>query len=875
MVGQTLGHYRIVRKIGEGGMGHVYLAEDLQLDRHVALKTLAHTSANPDQIARFEREAKAAAALNHPNIIAIHGYGVHESTPYVVMELLEGRTLRQVLQDGPVVVQRALDYSIELVNGLSAAHDKDIYHRDLKPENIFVTQDGRVKILDFGLATDRRGAGLPDDQVTRAGLTTPGVVLGTVGYMAPEQIRSERVDGRADIFAFGAVLFEMLTGRRAYHEPSAVETLHSILKLDPPFHLLSNVPAPPSVVDIVRRCLQKSRDDRFQSARDLARVLKGARTTADASPDHATVPLDSGKAIAPVPTPAARGSASDVHAAPTLERVTNTLAVTLSPALSPDGRMVAYVSNTGDDESPPQVWLQQVGGAAMRLTAGLRECAEPGFSADHTRVLFTARGGTTLNVYEVPTLGGEPRLVQRNARAARESPDGRWLSSLPLDSSRGVRVVASAGGSDRLIAPELIDVSCAVWSPDSRHLLVRAHPETALEREYWIVPLDGSPPVNTGIVERFKAQATVLDLPPAWVEGSFLFTAGTRDGVMLWRQRFVAGTLQMAGPIEPLTQGIEWAGWPSAAANRLAFVSAHPDYNLWSIAVAPSSGVAASPPRRLTRGPGLMGQLSSAAGGERLVYFSTRTRKPELVLRDLENGTEKMISAEPFNAVKSYPALSPNGSQLAHGVLVPGPRALRPIVVVDLVNGASRQLSEDSGGRPRLWIDERDLLIETFGSTLNSFVLVDTATGAQRECIRSPNRSVSNPRLSPDGRYIAFDATLAGGAPAVMVAPLKREEPILESDWIVIEEQASHPFWSADGRMLYYLPLRPNNDLRSGARARRIAASGHAEGDAFDAVAFNELFVPTTVPGTAPFIASETIIAVLADFRGDIWVMPI
>jgi hypothetical protein len=196
--------------------------------------------------------------------------------------------------------------------------------------------------------------------------------------------------------------------------------------------------------------------------------------------------------------------------------------------------------------------------------------------------------------------------------------------------------------------------------------------------------------------------------------------------------------------------------------------------------------------------------------------------------------------------------------------------------VVDLVNGASRQLSEDSGGRPRLWIDERDLLIETFGSKLNSFVLVDTTTGAQRELVGSPSRSVSNPRVSPDGRHIAFDATLAGGAPAVMVAPLKREEPIPESDWIVIEEQASHPFWSADGRLLYYLPLRPNNDLRSGARARRIAAaSGHAEGDAFDAVAFNEMFVPTMVPGTAPFIASETIICVLADLRGDIWVMPV
>ena len=183
-------------------------------------------------------------------------------------------------------------------------------------------------------------------------------------------------------------------------------------------------------------------------------------------------------------------------------------------------------------------------------------------------------------------------------------------------------------------------------------------------------------------------------------------------------------------------------------------------------------------------------------------------------------------------------------------------------------------MSDDSGGRPRQWIDERYLLIETFGSRLNSFVLVDTITGSQREFLSSPNRSVSNPRVSADGTRIAFDATPSGGAPAVIVAPLKGEMPIPESDWIVIEEGASHPFWSADGRLLYYLPVMPNNDLRSSARARRMSgASGQPEGDAFDAIAFNEMFVPTMVPGTAPLIASHEAICVLADLRGDIWVM--
>jgi Tol biopolymer transport system component len=296
--------------------------------------------------------------------------------------------------------------------------------------------------------------------------------------------------------------------------------------------------------------------------------------------------------------------------------------------------------------------------------------------------------------------------------------------------------------------------------------------------------------------------------------------------------------------------------------------------NLWSIPLDAATGVTNGPPRRLTRGPGIVGQLSLGANGQKLVYFSSRLREPELFLRDLETGTETIVAAEPANAMKGFPALSPSGIQLAHGMLVPGPRALRPIVVLDLANGSVRQLSSDSGGRPRQWMDERYLLIETF-SQLNSLVLVDTTTGSQREFLSSATRSVSNPRISPDGARVAFDATPRGGSPAVFVAPVSRDHmSVPESDWIVIDEDASHPFWSADGRLLYYLSIIPNHDLRSGARARRIdVISGRPEGDPFHAIALREMFVPTTVPGTAPVIASDEVVCVLADLRGDIWVM--
>jgi WD40-like Beta Propeller Repeat len=231
--------------------------------------------------------------------------------------------------------------------------------------------------------------------------------------------------------------------------------------------------------------------------------------------------------------------------------------------------------------------------------------------------------------------------------------------------------------------------------------------------------------------------ALPFDFPPAWLGGSFVFVAGNRDGMMLWRQRFVPESFEMVGPLEPLTHGMESASWPSAAANRLAFVGMHPDYNLWSVPVDSITGAAAGPPQRVTRGPGLMGQLSLSRDGKRLVYFSNRARKPEFFLRDLEHATERVLTAELINAMKQYPALSPSGSQLAHGTVVPGPRALRPIVVVDLASGTSRQLSEDSGicldhrrggGKPSVLVRRRATPVFPSGRAKQRFPLRHAST---------------------------------------------------------------------------------------------------------------------------------------------------
>jgi hypothetical protein len=256
-------------------MGEVYRARDIRLKRDVALKVLHPALATPEHIQRLTREARAAGSLNHPNILAVFDVGTEGAVPYVVSELLEGESLRQRLDRGPVPCRKALEYAIRVAQALAAAHDKGICHRDVKPGNVFITTDGRVKLLDFGLATllgSEVRAGLEDS--TASALTHPGVVRGTVGYMAPEQVVGDPVDHRADVFALGAVLYEMLTGVRAFQRPSAVETMNAVLKEEPVDALVLNPALPPTVVAAVRRCLEKNREERFQSARDLAFHLK-------------------------------------------------------------------------------------------------------------------------------------------------------------------------------------------------------------------------------------------------------------------------------------------------------------------------------------------------------------------------------------------------------------------------------------------------------------------------------------------------------------------------------------------------------------------------------------------------------------------------
>jgi Tol biopolymer transport system component len=589
-----------------------------------------------------------------------------------------------------------------------------------------------------------------------------------------------------------------------------------------------------------------------------------------ATPPELTAWWESRRRLATAPT-STSPTASSVP-----ERITATAAATFWPALSSDARLVVYVSDAGKDGDAPQLWVQQVGGAAVQLTTGQQDCAEPTFSGDDTRVLFTATGESTRNVYEIPALGGKPRLVRRAARNAKYSPDGKWLAYIVIGADDSLRVVSADGGVERTVATDLVGIACATWSEDGRHLLVVAHPDPSVELDCWIVPLEGGPSIPTGVMKQGRQQGLLVIRPlPAWAGDSVFYTAAGRQGVQIWRQRIAPQTFETIGVSEAVTPGGDYAFFPSVTRGHLCFVGTHADVNLWSIAIDAATGTTHGPLRRLTRGAGIVNHLTLSGDGRALAHFGVDMTGSRLHVRNLDDGSDSRIEAEP-NVTLGFPAISPNGQTLAYSAVVPGPPVQRPLFLASITGGETRLVRDDCGGRPKLWLNDDVLLIETFGSGLNAFLVLDMRDGAQRPLLSSATRKVSNPRLSPDGRWLAFDATMPGRLPIVAVAPLRRDPPLQESEWILVSESASHPFWSRDGCRLYYLPTFPNIDIRSRVFARGFdTATGQVINDATEVLTLREMIVPAMMVGTVPVVAPDQIVFVLGDFRGDVWIRSI
>jgi Tol biopolymer transport system component len=444
--GAKLGPYTIAAPIGAGGMGEVYKARDERLKRDVAVKVLPATfSQDPDRLRRFEQEAQTAGGLNHPNITAVYDLGSHEGAPYIVTELLEGETLRARLSGGAINVRKATDYAVQIAKGLAAAHEKGIIHRDLKPENLFLTNDGRVKILDFGLAklTQIEASGPQTNLPTAAG-TEPGVVMGTLGYMSPEQVKGKAADQRSDLFAFGAILYEMLSGQRAFHRESAAETMSAILREEPPDLSATNKSVQPGLERIVRHCLEKNPEERFYSARDVAfdlealSGLSAPQSGAVAVREPAKRPSWLAVAAAVVATALVCGGlallavrrAGD-RPPPSFRQLTYRRGQVFSARFAPDGQTIMYTAAwddrpmeifVGRPESPESRPFGLVGAEVMSIS----KSGDMAVSLDRTTGTAFRRTGT---LAQLSVAGGAaPRDILKDVEWADWGPDGKSMA---------------------------------------------------------------------------------------------------------------------------------------------------------------------------------------------------------------------------------------------------------------------------------------------------------------------------------------------------------------------------------------------------------------------------------------------------------------
>jgi serine/threonine protein kinase len=487
--GSTLGPYEIVSPIGAGGMGEVYRARDTRLGRDVAIKVLPKSrAADEGAIARFEREARAIAALSHPNILAIHDVGHDEDVVYTVSELLEGETVGQRLAEGPLPARKAIEYGAQIARGLAAAHARGVVHRDLKPDNLFLTGDGQVKILDFGLAKMGEQAAPPegDDTLTRvAPHTDPGTVMGTVGYMSPEQVRGLPSDHRSDIFTLGAILYEMLAGRRAFAGATPADTSSAILNQDPPEMESAERDVPPSVEVLIRHCLEKSPDERFQSARDLAFALERLSSPSIVSAPAAAVTVSRPRrrfgvlaALALVVVSAALagafflGKRSVDSDPPTFHRLTFRRGLIRPARVAPDGQTIVY--GAAWDGEPIRLYTTRPEGPESRRLdlpdADILAISSRGEMAISVGRTFLAPHQNTGTLARVALAGGAPKLLLENVQEADWSPDGSELA-----------VVHELNGQNRLEYPignVLYEttgwISSPRVSPDGERFVARA-----------------------------------------------------------------------------------------------------------------------------------------------------------------------------------------------------------------------------------------------------------------------------------------------------------------------------------------------------------------------------------------------------------------
>ena len=804
--GSKLGPYEIVALIGAGGMGEVYRARDTRLGREVAVKVLSESfTRDPERLRRFEQEARAVAALNHPNILGLYDIGSQNGSPFLVSELLEGSSLREMLRGGPLSSRKAGDYAVQIASGLAAAHEKGIVHRDLKPENLFITKDGRAKILDFGLAKLAPAAPSGSEGLTvTSSPTVAGVVMGTAGYMSPEQVRGDVVDHRTDIFAFGSVLFEMISGQRAFHRETSAETMTAILKEDPPDLSDTTALVSPALDRIVRRCLEKRPEQRFQSAQDLAFAL-GALTGTDAS----------GAARAKVePRPARRRLWPAVaailllliaviwlavHRAPAARRMQFELAVpgeVSQVSLSVDGEMLTFVS-PDDKTGASAIFVQRVGAPTAHELQGTEGASFPFWSPDDSYIAYFAKG----KLMKVAAKGGPPQLLANAAEARGGSWGTKNVIVYTPDAQGGIwRVNADGSGAAPLTTLGKDEQShrWPVFLPDGNRFLFWAgnfvNSRDDRVSGIYAASLDSTQKTlvflarsNVGIAD---GQIFYADEKRQLVSSAFDSSRGT-----------VSGEAHVVAESLGFLPSIIWGAFTASANGNLVY-SAGGQATVSALVWVDRSG------KELGRvgDTGTLANPNLSPDGKRLTLdvADSKLNNVDVWLENLQGGSSTRFtfgeSTEDVDGVWSR-----DGSLIAYRSV-----GVHVKVLLKAVSGLEPEKTLYTGDLaadllPNSWtLDDKQILCTMFipnptGDRVTGLFLVP-ATGGVPDPLFETKGAEKNGQISPDGKWVAY-ASNESGDWEVYVTTF----PAAAGKWQISRNGGAEPQWRGDGKELFFI----------------------------------------------------------------------